>query len=91
MNEEDRSTQKVLNTKSYNQEQAKTILRPNSFRKLNIWLRYFTITFVIISLIYGSVKWGLVETFVVKGNSMLPTFADLDYLQADKTFFLLMG
>jgi signal peptidase I len=74
----------IRNQRSIKQEDIIRIFTPNPSHRLLSFLKYFLVTFILIASIYGFLKWGISERFLVEGTSMFPTLNDKQEIKIDK-------
>jgi signal peptidase I len=74
----------LKNTRSYNQYELKEALANTPIKKTSRFLSYFTIVFMLVSLVYGVIRFGITETLVVEGSSMKPYLNQDDKITIEK-------
>jgi signal peptidase I len=74
----------IRNQRSIKQEDLLRIFTPSLTQRRINFLKYFLVTFAIISILYGLLKWGLTERLQVGGTSMFPALSDKQEIKIEK-------
>jgi signal peptidase I len=77
--------------KQVNDNDIQKTFKPNRMDIISSFLSYFTIVFIIISIAYGFLRWGIIEKVKVEGNSMYPTLVTGQEIDIEKFISKLVG
>lgn len=81
----------IRNQRSIKQEDILRIFTPNITQRRINFLKYFLVTFIVVSIFYGLLKWGLTERFQVGGTSMFPILIDKQEIKIEKFISFISG